>query len=58
MRERPLAAHATEHGAAELRGLDLSPVQIGFATDVVKDVQPAARVFESPMEENPGSALT
>jgi len=46
--------YAAEHGAGEIWGLDLSSAQIAFATDVLRDTQPAARLFESPMEENPG----
>jgi SAM-dependent methyltransferase len=43
-----------EQGAAEVWGLDLSPVQIAFAREVLEDLGPRARLFESPMEVDPG----
>ena len=42
------------HGARELWGLDLSPVQIQFATETLSPFAPRVRLFESPMEANPG----
>lgn len=41
-------------GAAELWGLDLSATQIGYAAEVLQTFQTPLRLFESPMEVNPG----
>jgi SAM-dependent methyltransferase len=46
--------YLANHGASALWGLDLSPTQIAFATDTLKGVEPTVRLFESPMEVNPG----
>ena len=46
--------YAAEQGAAEVWGLDLSPVQIAFATEVLQPFQPRVRLVESAMEVNPG----
>jgi SAM-dependent methyltransferase len=46
--------YLAERGAAEVWGLDLSPVQIAFAADVLRAVEPPVHLFESPMEVNPG----
>ena len=43
-----------ERGAGELWGLDLSPVQIGFARKTLQAFVSRTRLFESPMEVNPG----
>jgi ubiquinone/menaquinone biosynthesis C-methylase UbiE len=40
--------------AAELWGIDLSPKQIHTAQQLLKDTAAPVRLFESPMEENPG----
>ena len=42
------------HGARELWGLDLSPVQIQFAEETLRPHASRVRLFESPMETNPG----
>jgi SAM-dependent methyltransferase len=41
-------------GAQELWGIDLSPVQIRFAEETLRPYAPRVRLFESPMEVNPG----
>jgi SAM-dependent methyltransferase len=41
-------------GARELWGLDLSPVQIGFAEETLRACAPRVRLIESPMEVDPG----
>jgi SAM-dependent methyltransferase len=46
--------YLAEQGASEIWGLDLSPTQIAFATATLQNVKPTARLFESPMEVNPG----
>ena len=46
--------YAAEHGAEELWGVDLSATQIAFATETLQGVEPRVRLFESPMEVNPG----
>lgn len=40
--------------AGELWGVDLSSVQIETARSVLKEIQPKVRLFESPMELDPG----
>ena len=42
------------HGARELWGLDLSPVQIQFAEETLRPYASRVRLFDSPMETNPG----
>ena len=46
--------YLAERGAAELWGLDLSTAQLAFARDVLDAFEPRVRLFESPMEVNPG----
>ena len=46
--------YLAERGASELWGLDLSPVQIAFARETLQAHAAATRLFESPMEINPG----
>jgi len=46
--------YLAERGAQELWGIDLSPVQIGFAEETLRPFAPRVRLLESPMEENPG----
>jgi SAM-dependent methyltransferase len=46
--------YLAERGAAELWGLDLSSVQLGFAADVLQAYHPHLHLFASPMEANPG----
>lgn len=46
--------YLADHGASELWGLDLSSTQIAFATETLKLVEPPVRLFESPMEVDPG----
>lgn len=46
--------YLARRGAEELWGLDLSPVQIGFAKDVLASLGPRAHLVESPMELDPG----
>lgn len=41
-------------GARELWGVDLSPVQIAFAEETLRAFASRCRLFESPMEVNPG----
>lgn len=43
-----------KRGARELWGIDLSPVQIGFAKETLRPFAPRVRLVESPMEVNPG----
>ncbi|MFG6494678.1 class I SAM-dependent methyltransferase [Fictibacillus sp. UD] len=43
-----------EMGAAEVWGLDLTPQQIKAAQHVLKDTAAEVKLFESPMENNPG----
>ena len=43
-----------ERGATELWGLDLSPVQIGLAKEVLDPMAPRVHLVESPMESDPG----
>ena len=42
------------HGAAELWGIDLSPVQIDLARSYLAEQEISAQLFVSPMEANPG----
>jgi len=46
--------YLAEHGAGELWGVDLSPAQIAFATETLQPFADRCRLFESPMETNPG----
>jgi SAM-dependent methyltransferase len=46
--------YLSERGASELWGLDLSSTQIAYATETLKSVEPPVRLFESPMEVDPG----
>ena len=46
--------YLAERGAGELWGLDLSPVQIAFARETLQAHGASTRLFESPMEINPG----
>lgn len=46
--------YLAERGARELWGVDLSPVQIAFAEETLRAFAPRCRLFESPMEVNPG----
>jgi SAM-dependent methyltransferase len=46
--------YLAERGARELWGLDLSPVQVGFAKETLRECASRTRLFESPMEVNPG----
>src|SRR5689334_22233633 len=46
--------YLAERGAGELWGIDLSPVQIAFAAETLRPYAPRIRLFESPMEVNPG----
>lgn len=46
--------YLAERGARELWGVDLSPVQIAFAEETLRAFAPCCRLFESPMEVNPG----
>jgi SAM-dependent methyltransferase len=46
--------YLAERGAEELWGLDLSPVQIGFAKETLRDFAARTQLIESPMELNPG----
>ncbi|WP_404407078.1 class I SAM-dependent methyltransferase [Jeotgalibacillus malaysiensis] len=43
-----------DEGAMELWGLDLTALQIKTATEVLQDQTASVKLFESPMEENPG----
>ena len=47
-------AYLAERGASELWGLDISAEQIGAASRLLKGLDVSARLFVSPMEENPG----
>jgi len=49
--------YLAERGARELWGIDLSPVQIGFAQETLRQFSPRVRLIESPMELNPGVPL-
>jgi SAM-dependent methyltransferase len=46
--------YLAERGARELWGVDLSPVQIAFAEETLRPFAARCRLFESPMEINPG----
>jgi SAM-dependent methyltransferase len=46
--------YLADRGASEVWGLDLSPVQIGFARETLAAVASRCHLFESPMEVNPG----
>jgi SAM-dependent methyltransferase len=46
--------YLAERGARELWGVDLSPVQIAFAAETLGAFASRCRLFESPMEVNPG----
>src|SRR5687768_13426517 len=46
--------YLAERGARELWGVDLSPVQIAFAKETLQAYTTRCRLFESPMEVNPG----
>jgi SAM-dependent methyltransferase len=46
--------YLAERGARELWGLDLSSVQIAFAKKTLEPFADRCRLFESPMEVNPG----
>jgi len=46
--------YLARHGAAELWALDFSAVQIAHATALLHEHRVDARLFRSPMEENPG----
>ena len=46
--------YLAEHGARELWGLDLSPVQIAFAEKTLRPFASRVRLIESPMEVDPG----
>jgi len=49
--------YLAERGAEELWGVDLSPVQIAFAERTLAPFAERCRLFESPMEVNPGLPL-
>lgn len=46
--------YLAERGAGELWGVDLSSVQIAYAEETLRSFAPRCRLFESPMEVNPG----
>ena len=46
--------YLAECGAEELWGIDLSPVQIAYATETLQSLGPRVRLLESPMEVDPG----
>ena len=46
--------YLAERGAREVWGLDLSSVQVAFAEETLRDHASRSRLFESPMEVNPG----
>lgn len=46
--------YLAERGAREIWGVDLSPVQIAFAEETLRPFASRCRLFESPMEVNPG----
>jgi len=46
--------YLAERGAQELWGIDLSPVQIAFATETLRPFADRVRLIESPMEADPG----
>jgi SAM-dependent methyltransferase len=47
-------AYLAHQGAAELWGIDLSPVQIDLAESLLSEQGLSAMLFAAPMEENPG----
>lgn len=47
-------AYLARQGAAELWGIDLSPVQIDLARSYLAEQEISAQLFVSPMEANPG----
>src|SRR3954470_9763220 len=49
--------YLAERGACELWGLDLSSVQIAFAAETLRPFASRCRLFDSPMEANPGIPL-
>ena len=49
--------YLAERGARELWGVDLSPVQIGFAEETLRPFAERVRLIGSPMEVNPGIPL-
>jgi SAM-dependent methyltransferase len=55
--ERKVSGHSLRYlaeRARELWGLDLSPVQVAFAKETLREYASRSRLFESPMEVNPG----
>lgn len=46
--------YLVERGAAEVWGIDLSAAQIEFSKETLRDCLPNVRLFESPMEVDPG----
>lgn len=50
--------YLAQQGASEVWGLDLSHAQIEFASSLLKENGLTPRLFESPMEENPGIPLS
>src|SRR5258708_4214456 len=46
--------YLAERGASELWGVDLSEVQVAFAQETLRPFASRCRLFESPMEVNPG----
>ena len=46
--------YLAERGARELWGVDLSPVQVAFATETLRAFAPRCRLFASPKDVNPG----
>lgn len=49
--------YLAQHGARELWGVDLSPIQIAFAEETLRAFAPRCYLLESPMEVNPGIPL-
>ncbi len=49
--------YLAHQGAGELWGLDFSSTQLELASNVLKEYSLQSRLFESPMEENPGLPL-
>ena len=47
--------YLAEHGAGELWGIDLSPVQLVFAAETLQPFADRVRLIESPMEVDPGA---
>ena len=47
-------AYLADQGAEDVWGLDISPEQIRVATELLNERGVGARLFASPMEENPG----